>query len=1229
MKYLTKIMITAFAALFAALALSAAFVFYASASAETPTADTAVAEVGLTEFTPYATLDEAINAAGVNDNVRLLKNVSVGETITVADGKTLNLDLNDKTMTYIGATGSVFLVGKDGTLNIIDNAATKTAKTVGVSPVTGETITCEGGLITGGKGTVSGGAVLGGAVYVKGGTFYLYGGNLAGNAALKDVANGHGGAVRVESIVDRSTNPSVVTTLGAFYMSNAAILCNEADCGGGVCVCDAQVRIDLSKISYNTSTNDGGGIFNEFGSTPPADEATEYNLDIQEVEICGNSAETIGGGIHAYTGSMSLIGGKISGNVAKGLNGGGGGLYVSSGKVTIDGGTEVSGNTCEGGDGGGIYAKGTKNESGSETVTPDTVLDIPYATISENETLETGTAPSVYGGHGGGIYSDGAKVTLGYEIIGNTATYGGGMFIKSGEVSMTDAIVSANTAQQDGGGIKIENGTLTVNNSDISGYDEVDGNKAAGWGGGLYINGLGSDRAPIVKIVDGVIGYNTTTYYGGGGIAVIGDSIGANPDLDISGNCEIIYNKTYWTTDTVAINGGGGLLVQKAYVKMHGGILSYNSNVQDGAVAEQKEQHGGGAYVQGSKLELIGVEVEYNSTLTDGGGIYAQDQDGGSHLIIGGGTLITENRCINTTPNSTGASAYLGTGGVYVEGNPTVEINGDATIDGNFNMADKEDPGDDIPSNLYNNTSLSPILTVTGTRSENYSGKIGLFMVGSLTVTNGYSDYAGDLNPNKVFKLDLSAFSKTYCFSSDSAGAVSLVRHDYQTISPIDYSTNYHIATSCAYGCGKAQLAAHIFAETADDKHLVSPTSCSSGAVYHKSCACGHASKETFVSGSADPTKHIFTHHDGANATCSAAGTKEYWNCSECNKNFSSADGLTELSDLSLPIDPDAHILTHHDGANATCSAAGTKEYWSCSECNKNFSSTDGATELSDLSLPIDPDAHILTHHDGANATCSAAGTKEYWSCSECNKNFSSADGLAELTDLTVQKLPHTEVTIPAVAPTATAAGLTEGKKCSVCGEILVAQQVVPATGAPQVTVTVEGGSFDGHGKEEHSITVEDNGKVTVIAAEVEGKNFVGWSIDDGKTIVSGSMRYTFHAAGNTKIVAMYEPVEAGDGKSGLSGGAIAGIVIAGIFGLLVVLYLIGLLLYKKNVIDFKICKTLYFYVKKEQKTTGQTDMGEETEPIDAVEVTDTNESAEEIEATVETEAADDTEKTE
>lgn len=68
-------------------------------------------------------------------------------------------------------------------------------------------------------------------------------------------------------------------------------------------------------------------------------------------------------------------------------------------------------------------------------------------------------------------------------------------------------------------------------------------------------------------------------------------------------------------------------------------------------------------------------------------------------------------------------------------------------------------------------------------------------------------------------------------------------------------------------------------------------------------------------------------------------------------------------------------------------------------------------------------------------ATCTEAGEKtETCVCGLTRTMESPAKG-------------HTEETIPAVPATCTTAGKTEGKKCSVCSEVLEAQQEVPATG--------------------------------------------------------------------------------------------------------------------------------------------------------------------------------------
>ena len=71
--------------------------------------------------------------------------------------------------------------------------------------------------------------------------------------------------------------------------------------------------------------------------------------------------------------------------------------------------------------------------------------------------------------------------------------------------------------------------------------------------------------------------------------------------------------------------------------------------------------------------------------------------------------------------------------------------------------------------------------------------------------------------------------------------------------------------------------------------------------------------------------------------------------------------------------------------------------------------------------------------------TCTETGLTEGKKCSVCGETLVAQE--------VVDALGHTEEIVLAVAPTCTETGLTEGKKCSVCGETLVAQEVVAALG--------------------------------------------------------------------------------------------------------------------------------------------------------------------------------------
>jgi predicted outer membrane repeat protein len=163
----------------------------------------------------------------------------------------------------------------------------------------------------------------------------------------------------------------------------------------------------------------------------------------------------------------------------------------------------------------------------------------------ENVTITGGEITS--GGDGGGIRSETAVEIVGSTITDNEVGPGsssGGGISAQGAVTVTDSVISANTASGRGGGISAQD-TVTVTRSSIVGNT---GNTSGGTTSGAGISTFAAD----VTVVSSTISGNTAPGADGGGGGI---STGGEPGDEVV----TIVNSTI-VGNTVANRTGGGVL---------------------------------------------------------------------------------------------------------------------------------------------------------------------------------------------------------------------------------------------------------------------------------------------------------------------------------------------------------------------------------------------------------------------------------------------------------------------------------------------------------------------------------------------------------------------------------------------------------------------------------------------------------------------------------------------
>ena len=166
-------------------------------------------------------------------------------------------------------------------------------------------------------------------------------------------------------------------------------------------------------------------------------------------------------------------------------------------------------------------------------------------------------------------------------------------------------------------------------------------------------------------------------------------------------------------------------------------------------------------------------------------------------------------------------------------------------------------------------------------------------------------------------------------------------------------------------------------------------------------------------------------------ATCTHKGYTGNLSCKLCGQIYEKGDSIPALGHAYDTV-----------AVAANCTAEGYKEL-TCSRCNH--------VEKIDIVPALGHTDSVAYEHIVA-ATCTVAGSQDsVVYCSVCKAELSRKQVVIPATG-------HTIVTDAAVAATTTETGLTEGSHCSVCGHVIVAQEIVP--------VIVNGGGENQGGNE-------------------------------------------------------------------------------------------------------------------------------------------------------------------
>lgn len=283
--------------------------------------------------------------------------------------------------------------------------------------------------------------------------------------------------------------------------------------GGGVSIssCD-NAAVTENSASENKATYDGGGYLINNCS----------NSVIEDNSALDNSAGSAGGGINVLGCLNSTIArNTLVGNQSTGSHGGNAAVYACHGSVIVNG-IFRSGSAAN--NGGGLYAYSSSN------------LTIDGCVFEDNHAHSDGGGMFLQSTSGLSL----SDIRCSRNTSGND---GGALAFSSGSGTLSNSIVTSNSAISDGGGIYAGNYNLTVTTSTIA------LNTCGALGGGVH-----AAPSSTVKLAGTLSAFNTITCNTAG---TDGDNIANLNPFNPSGVGNVDASFVCWgTTNSVAILNG-------------------------------------------------------------------------------------------------------------------------------------------------------------------------------------------------------------------------------------------------------------------------------------------------------------------------------------------------------------------------------------------------------------------------------------------------------------------------------------------------------------------------------------------------------------------------------------------------------------------------------------------------------------------------------------------------